>query len=60
MLCPRPAAKNCFSTLPAGHVLNDLDKAIIFFRKSEILVVWKLDRMGCSITHLIEMIQMVQ
>ena len=34
-----------------------LDKAISFCRKGDTLVVWKLDRMGRSMSHLIEMIQ---
>jgi DNA invertase Pin-like site-specific DNA recombinase len=34
-----------------------LDKAISFCRKGDILIVWKLDRMGRSMSHLIEMIQ---
>ena len=34
-----------------------LDKAIEFCRKGDILVVWKLDRMGRSMSHLIEVIQ---
>jgi len=34
-----------------------LDEAISFCRKGDTLVVWKLDRMGRSTSHLIEMIQ---
>lgn len=34
-----------------------LDKAISFCRKGDILVVWKLDRMGRSMSHLIGIIQ---
>jgi DNA invertase Pin-like site-specific DNA recombinase len=34
-----------------------LDKAISFCRKGDIFVVWKLDRMGRLMSHLIEMIQ---
>jgi DNA invertase Pin-like site-specific DNA recombinase len=34
-----------------------LDQAISFCRKGDILVVWKLDRMGRSLPHLIEIIQ---
>ncbi len=37
-----------------------LDKAISFSRKGDILVVWKLDRMGRSMSHLIEMIQKLE
>ena len=36
-----------------------LDKAISFCRKGDILVIWKLDRMGRSMSNLIEMIQML-
>ena len=34
-----------------------LDKAVEFCRKGDTLVVWKLDRMGRSMSHLIEMVQ---
>lgn len=34
-----------------------LDKAVEFCRSGDTLVVWKLDRMGRSMSHLIEMIQ---
>jgi DNA invertase Pin-like site-specific DNA recombinase len=37
-----------------------LEKAISFCRKGDTLVVWKLDRMGRSISHLIEMIQKLE
>jgi DNA invertase Pin-like site-specific DNA recombinase len=37
-----------------------LDKAISFCRKGDILVVWKLDRMGRSMSHLIEIIQKLE
>ena len=37
-----------------------LDKAISFCRKGDMLVVWKLDRMGRSMSHLIEMIQKLE
>jgi DNA invertase Pin-like site-specific DNA recombinase len=37
-----------------------LDKAIEFCRKGDILVVWKLDRMGRSMSHLIEVIQQLE
>jgi DNA invertase Pin-like site-specific DNA recombinase len=37
-----------------------LDKAIAFCRKGDTLVVWKLDRMGRSMSHLIEMIQKLE
>jgi len=37
-----------------------LEKAIEFCRKGDILVVWKLDRMGRSMSHLIEMIQQLE
>jgi DNA invertase Pin-like site-specific DNA recombinase len=37
-----------------------LDNAISFCRKGDILVVWKLDRMGRSMSHLIEMIQTLE
>lgn len=37
-----------------------LDKAISFCRKGDKLVVWKLDRMGRSMSHLIEMIQKLE
>ena len=37
-----------------------LDKAISFCRKGDTLVVWKLDRMGRSMSHLIEMIQKLE
>jgi DNA invertase Pin-like site-specific DNA recombinase len=34
-----------------------LDKAVEFCRSGDTLVVWKLDRMGRSMSHLIEMVQ---
>lgn len=34
-----------------------LDKAISYCRKGDTLVVWKLDRMGRSISHLIGTVQ---
>ena len=37
-----------------------LDKAISFCRKGDTLVVWKLDRMGRSISHLIETVQSLE
>ena len=37
-----------------------LDKAIAFCRKGDTIVVWKLDRMGRSMSHLIEMIQKLE
>jgi DNA invertase Pin-like site-specific DNA recombinase len=37
-----------------------LDKAVSFCRKDDILIVWKLDRMGRSMSHLIEMIQKLE
>ena len=37
-----------------------LDKAIAFCRNGDTLVVWKLDRMGRSMSHLIEMIQKLE
>jgi DNA invertase Pin-like site-specific DNA recombinase len=37
-----------------------LDNAIEFCRRGDTLVVWKLDRMGRSISHLIEMIQKIE
>lgn len=37
-----------------------LEKAMSFCRKGDIFIVWKLDRMGRSMSHLIEMIQMLE
>ncbi len=37
-----------------------LDQAIAFCRQGDTLVVWKLDRMGRSMSHLIEMIQQLE
>lgn len=37
-----------------------LDKAISFCRKGDTLVVWKLDRMGRSMSHLIETVQSLE
>ncbi len=37
-----------------------LDSAIAFCRKGDTLVVWKLDRMGRSMSHLIEMVQKLE
>lgn len=37
-----------------------LEKAITFLRAGDMLVVWKLDRLGRSITHLIETINSLQ
>lgn len=37
-----------------------LEKALSFCRKGDMLVVWKLDRMGRSMSHLIEMIQKLE
>lgn len=37
-----------------------LDKAIAFCRHGDTLVVWKLDRMGRSMSHLIEMMQKLE
>jgi DNA invertase Pin-like site-specific DNA recombinase len=37
-----------------------LDKAISFCRKGDIIVVWKLDRMGRSMSHLIETVQRLE
>jgi DNA invertase Pin-like site-specific DNA recombinase len=37
-----------------------LDNAISYCRKGDKLVVWKLDRMGRSMAHLIEMIQKLE
>jgi len=37
-----------------------LDNAIAFCRKGDTLVVWKLDRMGRSMSHLIEMVQKLE
>jgi DNA invertase Pin-like site-specific DNA recombinase len=37
-----------------------LDKAVAFCRHGDILVVWKLDRMGRSMSDLIEMIQQLE
>ena len=37
-----------------------LDKANSFCRKGDILVIWKLDRMGRSMSNLIEMIQKLE
>lgn len=34
-----------------------LDEAIAYLREGDVLVVWKLDRLGRSIQHLIETIQ---
>jgi len=36
-----------------------LDKAINYVRKNDVIVVWKLDRLGRSITHLIKTIQLL-
>jgi DNA invertase Pin-like site-specific DNA recombinase len=37
-----------------------LDNAIAFCRKGDTLVVWKLDRMGRSMSHLIETVQKLE
>jgi DNA invertase Pin-like site-specific DNA recombinase len=37
-----------------------LDKAVEFCREGDTLVVWKLDRMGRSMSHLIEIIQQLE
>jgi DNA invertase Pin-like site-specific DNA recombinase len=37
-----------------------LEKAVSYCRKGYVLVVWKLDRMGRSMSHLIEMIQSIE
>jgi DNA invertase Pin-like site-specific DNA recombinase len=37
-----------------------LDKAFSFCRKGDTLVVWKLDRMGRSMSHLIELVQKLE
>lgn len=54
--------KKLFDDIASGarNQRPGLDKAIEFCRKGDTLVVWKLDRMGRSISHLIQMIQQLE
>jgi Site-specific recombinases, DNA invertase Pin homologs len=51
-----------FSDVASGAKTNrpGLDEAIKYCRKDDTLVVWKLDRMGRSMSHLIETIKMLE
>lgn len=48
-----------FSDIASGAKTErqGLNQAISFCRRGDTLVVWKLDRMGRSMTHLIEVVQ---
>ncbi len=37
-----------------------LDKALAYIREGDILVVWKLDRLGRSVGHLVETVQRIE
>ena len=53
-----PVAKKNFKDVASGtkSERKGLADAIEFFRKGDTLVVWKLDRLGRSIHHLIDTI----
>jgi len=43
-----------YARSPEGH-----DKALSYLREGDTLVVWKLDRLGRSIQHLIQTVNMI-
>jgi DNA invertase Pin-like site-specific DNA recombinase len=51
--------KKLFSDVASGArtARPGLEQAIEFCRKGDVLIVWKLDRMGRSVSHLIETVQ---
>jgi DNA invertase Pin-like site-specific DNA recombinase len=54
--------KRIFSDIISGSVRErtGLNAALTFLRDSDVLVVWRLDRLGRSLKHLIEIIGLLQ
>ena len=58
----KEGCEKIFSDIASGAKTKrpGLDEAIKFCRKNDTLVVWKLDRMGRSMSHLIETIKKLE
>ena len=56
MRSPRPAAQRPSMTVPPARapIVPAYNAALDYVREGDVLVVWKLDRRGRSLAHLIE------
>jgi DNA invertase Pin-like site-specific DNA recombinase len=49
----------CFQDVASGSLKHrpELDRTLDYARAGDVLVVWRLDRLGCGLKHLIELVE---